>query len=93
MGAAKATCGHSEAPSGLLGVIRLVRHFDERNASGQAQLKRLNPLLNLEAPFHMPQQTCAAVHAVCGSVSSFGYSGIIAHAALRGPADTCEEFS
>ena len=39
LGAAKASCGHSEAPSGLLGVMKLVQLVGERLSPGNAHLR------------------------------------------------------
>ena len=90
-GAAKANCGHSEAPSGLLGVMKLVQLVVERLSPGNAHLRQLNPLLSLTAPFHLPQQPSDGASAGRVGVSSFGFSGTIAHAVLLRPTGVCRE--
>merc|ERR1711995_278751 len=86
VGAAKASVGHSEAASGQVGLLRVSEVVNGSAVSGNAQLRVLNPLigerLGLRAAcFVLPSQTVASTMA-CG-VSSFGYTGTIAHAVLR----------
>ena len=45
MGAAKASIGHGEAASGQSGVQRLAAALGRLSAGGNAQLRRLNPLV------------------------------------------------
>ena len=82
--AAKASVGHSEAPSGQVGLQRLAASLARLAEGGNAQ-RRLNPLVR--------ERWAGASVALCaqptrasgdvGGVSSFGYSGTIAHAVLR----------
>jgi acyl carrier protein len=88
--AAKASVGHSEAASGQVGVLRVAQTVDGATAAGNAQLRTLNPLVGERlgargACFVLPVQGVALRGAACG-VSSFGYSGTIAHAVLQGAA-------
>ena len=91
--AAKANIGHSEAVSGLLGVVKALGGARDPLLFGNAQLNRINPFAR-EA---MLKQTYPiALHVQNGSarknhrpssetrhgVSSFGYNGTIVHATL-----------
>ena len=83
LGAAKANIGHSEAPSGVLGMMKLVQLLSECASPGNAHLRRLNMLLNLPGLFSLAQQPSSAARTVTGGVSSFGFSGVIAHVVLE----------
>jgi hypothetical protein len=85
--AVKASVGHAEAASGQVGLLRVWRLLVEAAASGNAQLRALNPLVRerlgrASSPFMLPAQE-AAVCGPAGGISSFGFSGTIAHAVLR----------
>jgi acyl transferase domain-containing protein len=86
VGAAKASAGHSEAASGQVGLLTVLRRRDDAAAAGNAKLRELNPLVDERlgsraACFVLPLHGVAARRATCG-LSSFGYSGTIAHAVL-----------
>jgi len=86
IGAAKGALGHSEAASGQVGLLRVCRVLERLAASGNAQLRMLNPLVgerlaSSSADFVLPTQGVPSSLS-CG-VSSFGYSGTIAHAVLH----------
>ena len=87
--AAKASIGHSEPASGQAGLQRLATALGRLAAGGNAQLRQLNPLVNERwkgaAAALSTQQVQAAVGGAgpVGGVSSFGYSGTIAHALLQ----------
>ena len=81
VGAAKASVGHSEAVSGQVGLLRARRVVDGQACAGNPQLRALNPLIG--AHMHrsgmlLPTQA-VVTNSTCG-VSSFGYTGTIAHA-------------
>merc|ERR1712185_731798 len=86
VGAAKASVGHSEAASGQVGLARVRQVLEASSGSGNAQLRLLNPLVGERlgsrsaSSFMLPTQG-AATQLACG-VSSFGYSGTIAHVVL-----------
>ena len=88
VGSLKANCGHAEPAAGLAGLLRLAAGLLEARAPPNAQLRRINPHVALR---------WRAWRARCrrswregwmraaggrGGVSSFGYSGTIAHAVL-----------
>ena len=88
MGAAKASVGHSEAASGRVGLQRLSSALARLVAGGNARL-RLSPHVGelwtgaATALSSQPVQAGVGVGDVVGGVSSFGYSGTIAHALVR----------
>ena len=82
----KASLGHSEGVSGQVGLLRLRQVVKGSATPGNAQLRALNLLVRARlgpraAKFVLPVQS-AASRMACG-VSSFGYSGTIAHGVLR----------
>ena len=86
VGAVKASVGHSEAASGQVGLLKAVRLLEGAAAAGNAQLRALNSLVGerlgrVSGRFALPTQGGVASGSMCG-VSSFGYSGTIAHAML-----------
>ena len=88
-GAAKASVGHSEAASGGTGLLRAEHLLSARLCAGVAQLRVLSPLVGERASGYAPLlmmttqggQWASRARSICG-VSSFGYSGTIAHAML-----------
>ena len=89
VGAAKASVGHSEAASGQVGLQRLSSALARLVAGGNAQLRRLSPHVGelwtgaAAALSSQPVQAGVGVGDVVGGVSSFGYSGTIAHVLMR----------
>ena len=85
--AGKANVGHTEPAAGMLGLFKLLVALGARSGSVNAQLRSLNPLLaqplrdgsllvaTQAHPLHQELGTCG--------VSSFGYSGTIAHMVLQ----------
>ena len=90
LGAAKANFGHAEPAAGLLGVAKVSRVLRDGVAFGNAQLTRINPLvqdrlnLSTDVGMNLPTQPLAIwLPERCAiGVSSFGYSGTIAHAIM-----------
>ena len=90
----KANIGHTESTAGQVGLVRLVVGLEWCGAPPNAQLRALNLHLRsmmMRSSCVMPTQQ-AVVGALSlelgseqgvGGVSSFGYSGTIAHAVLR----------
>jgi len=81
--ASKASMGHSEGPSGQVGLLRAVEGMRQRCSPGNAQLRVLNPLIRdrAEGSLMLPSQPSQTSHTGVG-ISSFGYSGTIAHAVI-----------
>ena len=87
IGAAKGSVGHSEAASGAIGLLKVQRLLEDALVVGNAHLRVLNPLIGERlgaspSSFLMPSQGISTESESTG-VSSFGYSGTIAHALLR----------
>ena len=87
MGGVKANIGHAEAAAGLTGLLKLINALRAREAAPNAQLRLLNP--HVGSSLHgvvctLPVQlTPIPSHrGGVGGVSSFGYSGTIAHQLL-----------
>jgi len=81
---AKACLGHGEPNAGAVGlcatILALCSHAQPNGA-----LRRLNPVVDLGAHLFPPTEAAPVGRGARG-VSSFGYSGIIAHAVLRADA-------
>jgi 3-oxoacyl-(acyl-carrier-protein) synthase/acyl carrier protein len=85
---AKGSVGHSEAASGQVLLRRALQVVVEGSAAaGNAQLRALNPMVDEQmssaraANLVLPSQEMFALRQVAG-VSSFGYSGTIAHVVM-----------
>ena len=85
VGAAKASFGHSEAVSGQIGVQKVQMLLHDQSAMGNAHLRVLSPIvaerIGVCSRFVIPVQGMISTSA--GGVSSFGYSGTIAHATIH----------
>ena len=104
--AAKGNVGHSEPVSGLLGLAKVELQLRLGSWYGNAQLRVVNPLLverfiGRSASYALPTHAVAAstgAGPVTG-LSSFGYSGTIAHLVLDGtplaslPPSSCARFA
>ena len=92
VGAAKSHVGHTEPAAGMLGLQKAMVHLRSGRMDGFGHLRVLNPLARgsaqqLKRPLQLPLQplalrkTAPVITApVIIGVSSFGYSGTIAHA-------------
>ena len=88
VGAAKASIGHNESPSGHVGMLRLRQILQSGAASGNVQLRILNPLVGdrlKRASMVLPTHGSTVGRGSVG-VSAFGFSGTIAHALMMSPA-------
>ena len=89
VGSLKANCGHAEPAAGLAGLLRLAAGLLEARAPPNAQLRRINPHVGSAVEgvaCALPTQLARGLDAAAGGrggVSSFGYSGTIAHAVLE----------
>ncbi len=88
VGCHKANAGHSEASSGLLGLVTAQHLFQSASVAGNAQLRALNAMvkqgLRDAQVLFATNATSAPRRAptACG-VTAFGVSGTIAHAVLE----------
>ena len=86
VGGVKANIGHAEPAAGMTGLLKLSVGMKAGDAAPNARLRILNPLLygHLDgtAGKLQTQLGCLVPSARAGGVSSFGYSGTIAHAVL-----------
>ena len=89
VGGVKANIGHAEPAAGITGLVKLAIGLQQGEAVPNAQLRALNPHVEgtlSGAPCALAASVqCAALPAESqgGGVSSFGYSGTIAHAVLH----------
>ena len=90
VGSLKANAGHTEPGAGLAGILKLLVQMRDRSLAPNAQLRVLNPHvrggLRGYEPCALPIGTASpsvreagAPRGMVGGVSSFGYSGTIAH--------------
>ena len=86
VGSVKASAGHAESAAGTAGLVRLALALRSGQAPPNAQLRSLNPhvgaAVGVSGGCALPTQLSASPGGV-GGVSSFGYSGTIAHAVAR----------
>ena len=88
VGAIKTNFGHAEPASGLLGLSKALCCVSSNSAPGNVHLTRMNPLVRIQLlemrhTLGVTTQllaTCEEARAM--GVSSFGYSGTIAHAVV-----------
>ena len=85
VGAAKAGIGHAEAASGMAGLCKVAQQLTRGVMAGNTKLRVLNPLvrerLGAGGAAVLASQPLVSAGGACG-LSSFGYSGTIAHALL-----------
>ena len=89
----KSQIGHLEAAAGLAGVVKVLHCFRHRQLPGNPQLRRLNPLIDLErsrvsidferAPWTLSSEQSDRRR--LAGVSSFGFGGTNAHMILEEP--------
>jgi hypothetical protein len=84
VGGVKANIGHAEPAAGLTGLLKLTLGLQGSEAASNAQLRLLNPHVGgvlCEEACVLPMQLATSLggEEPRGGVSSFGYSGTIAH--------------
>ena len=87
LGSVKANAGHGEASAGMAGMLKLVLVLQQGIVVSNTHLRSLNPHLGVahrDNPYVLSTAASGRVAYTkhCG-VSSFGYSGTIAHAVLN----------
>jgi acyl transferase domain-containing protein len=89
IGSAKASMGHSEAASGMGGVIKTILAFRHREIPPQLHFKTPNPHLSLAGtPFSIPTTLTSwpgGLKPRIAGVNSFGLGGTNAHVLLEAP--------
>ena len=93
VGGVKANIGHAEPAAGMTGLLKLAVGLWRGEAAPNAQLRSLNPHVGgtlrgvrCALPVQLSRLAANGHH---GGVSSFGYSGTIAHAGLSHARETC----
>ena len=85
----KANIGHTEPAAGVIGLLNLAMSLQWGEAPPNAQLRVLNPHVAIALPSGgcalstLASELNSQHHSDIGGVSSFGYSGTIAHTVLR----------
>jgi 3-oxoacyl-(acyl-carrier-protein) synthase/NADPH:quinone reductase-like Zn-dependent oxidoreductase len=87
VGGVKANIGHAEPAAGMTGLLKLALGLHASEAAPNAQLRMLNPYVGdtlRSVACALPSQLASLMgdRKLVGGVSSFGYSGTIAHAVL-----------
>jgi len=87
VGGVKANIGHAEPAAGMTGSLKLALELQRLEAGPNAQLRSLNPKVGeaiegVKGRMLLVQHVLPRMSAASGGVSSFGYSGTIAHAIL-----------
>nr|AIT55260.1 GulC [Pyxidicoccus fallax] len=88
VGSLKTNFGHAEAAAGVGGIIKTVVALQERQIPAHLHFEKLNPLITIDPTRVViptrptPWQTRGERKRLAG-VSSFGFSGVIAHAVLE----------
>ena len=87
VGSMKANAGHTEPCAGLVGAVKLLLQMRCFSLSPNAQLRSLNPLVDAKlrgcGVCALATQVGCVLLSETGALSSFGYSGTIAHASMR----------
>ena len=88
VGGVKANIGHAEPAAGMTGLLKLSIGLQKAIAAPNAQLRVLNPMANetfqgMSSALAVQVGHLAPGLESIGGVSSFGYSGTIAHAVLH----------
>ena len=89
LGAVKTNIGHLETASGIAGLIKVVLCLQKRKIPPNINFKKMNPEINLgnvplimaNEQIDLDQDRDAKIY---GGISSFGFSGTLAHVVLEG---------
>ncbi len=84
VGSVKTNLGHTEATSGMAGLLKVLLAMHHRTIPAHLHLRQTNPLLGMdpaqiEIPTRARAWTTADDQPRCAAVSSFGFSGTISH--------------
>jgi 3-oxoacyl-(acyl-carrier-protein) synthase/NAD(P)-dependent dehydrogenase (short-subunit alcohol dehydrogenase family)/acyl carrier protein len=85
LGTIKAFIGHTEATSGLAGLLKLVLSLRNRAMPAQLHYSTLNPYIDASKSIEIPTATrpLSAAGTLLGAVSSFGFNGTNAHVIIE----------
>jgi acyl transferase domain-containing protein len=84
LGSVKTNVGHLESAAGIIGLIKLVSALQHGEIPPHLHLEELNPYIAWnDMPIAIPTQRTAWTGKRLGGVSSFGASGVNAHAVLE----------
>ena len=90
----KANIGHLEAAAGMAGLLSVIQVLNRKQAPPNARLHTMNPsIASTVEGMHMvfPTETKSLAEGrLIAGVSSFGYSGTIAHVILEEAPDQCK---
>ena len=99
IGSVKSSLGHGEAQAGQAEMLKIRKQLQANTVAGNAQLRAVNPLVldrlgTDVGRFLLPNQEGLSITALLSGLSSFGYSGTIAHALMTPtdlPIDACSQ--
>lgn len=85
LGSVKSLIGHTEAASGLAGLLKLVLCMSQRRLPAQVNYARLNPYIDASEHISIPTSSVALPPdgVLFGAVSAFGFSGTNAHVIVQ----------
>ncbi|MFF2807619.1 SDR family NAD(P)-dependent oxidoreductase [Streptomyces sp. NPDC058000] len=97
IGSAKAHIGHTGAPAGVVGLIKVLLSMRHGRLVGMPTLRTLNPLIGFEGSAFVPDETARPWRSTSGAplmaaVNSFGHSGTNVHVVVEQyvPADAAD---
>ncbi|MCF3124168.1 SDR family NAD(P)-dependent oxidoreductase, partial [Streptomyces arenae] len=88
IGSAKSHIGHTGAPAGVVGLIKVLLSMRHGRHVGMPTLRRLNPLIGFQDSAFVPDETAGPWQSPTGvplmaAVNSFGHSGTNAHVVVE----------
>jgi len=88
VGSHKGNVGHSESPSGIMGLLSARSKLEQAAVYGNMQLRRLSPVVassirGLSTPLKFATLSASAPHLQSCGVTNWGHSGTIVHAVLQ----------